>query len=155
VILRGTIDDAEEILALQKLAFGKQAELYDDWTLPPIVETLADLRGKFADHIFLKAMAGPKIVGSVRARAEGAVCHVGRLVVDPAHQRKGLASALMKAIEAEFPTVERFELFTGTKSEGSILLYERLGYVPMGTEAVSPKVSHVILKKETRGDNKR
>jgi len=147
-ISRATIDDAEGILALQKLAFRRQAELYDDWALPPLVETLEDLRSKFADHAFLKAVAGPEIVGSVRARVEGDVCHVGRLVVDPGHQRKGLASALMRAIEAEFPTVHQFELFTGTKSEGSIRLYRKLGYVPCGTKVVSSKVSHVTLVKQ-------
>jgi ribosomal protein S18 acetylase RimI-like enzyme len=147
-ICRATIDDAEPILALQKLAFSKQAELYDDWSLPPMVETLDQLLEKFADHIFLKAVEGGALIGSVRAGDHEGVCHIGRLIVDPRHQRKGLASALMSAIEAEFPTVDRFELFTGTKSEGSIRLYERLGYVVSGRWAVSPKVSHVTLTKQ-------
>jgi ribosomal protein S18 acetylase RimI-like enzyme len=146
-ISRASVDDAEEILALQKRAFGRQAELYEDWSLPPLVETLEQMRDEFADHAFLKVVAGHKIVGSVRASVDGGVCHIGRLVVEPDYQRKGLASALMRAIEGEFPTVARFELFTGTKSEGSIRLYERLGYVPSGTKMVSAKVSHVTLTK--------
>jgi ribosomal protein S18 acetylase RimI-like enzyme len=147
-ILRATSDDAEEILTLQKLAFRSQAELYEDPALPPLLETLEELRSKFVDHIFLKAVAGLKIVGSVRASVAGGVCHIGRLVVDPGHQRKGLASALMRAIEAEFPAADSFELFTGTKSEGSIHLYKRLGYEPSGTKVISPKVSHVTLTKQ-------
>jgi len=149
-ISRATIDDAKEILALQRLAFSGQVELYQDHLLPPMVETVEQVRAKFADHIFLKAVESGAIVGSVRASVTEGVCHIGRLVVRPDRQRKGLASALMSAIEAEFPGVNRFELFTGTKSEGSIRLYRRLGYEAAGERQVSDKVSHVILVKQRK-----
>lgn len=35
-IVRANIDDAPEILELQKLAYQKEAILYDDWTIPLI-----------------------------------------------------------------------------------------------------------------------
>ena len=37
-------DDAEAILALQKLAYASEARRYDDWTIPPLVETLDSVR---------------------------------------------------------------------------------------------------------------
>jgi ribosomal protein S18 acetylase RimI-like enzyme len=150
-ISRATIDDAEEVLALQRLAFGDQAELYQDHLLPPMVERVEQVRAKFADHIFLKAMESGVIVGSVRACEHDGVCHIGRLVVRPDRRRRGVASALMSAIETEFPAVAQFELFTGTKSEGSIRLYRRLGYEAAGERQVSDKVSHVILVKQRKG----
>ena len=33
---RATIDDAHEILALQKLAYIGEAEIYDDFTIQPL-----------------------------------------------------------------------------------------------------------------------
>jgi len=37
LIERATISDAEEILALQKLAYRSEAEIYHDFNIPPLV----------------------------------------------------------------------------------------------------------------------
>lgn len=39
-----------------------------------------------------------------------------------------LGSALLAAIERQFPAARRFELFTGSRSEGNIRRYLRHGY---------------------------
>jgi len=62
--------DAEEILALQRRAYQSEAAIYDDYSLPPLLETLEEIRDRFRDHLFLKAVRGERIVGSVRAREE-------------------------------------------------------------------------------------
>jgi hypothetical protein len=54
---------------------------------------------------------------------------------------------LMLAIETEFPSVRRFELFTGSRSEGNIRLYERLDYRTFRTDRLSPQVELVFLEK--------
>ena len=53
---------------------------------------------------------------------------MGRLIVHPRHQRSGIGTALLQAIETCFADAERFELFTGEQSEGNIRLYTALGY---------------------------
>jgi hypothetical protein len=53
----------------------------------------------------------------------------------------------MSAIETEFPLARRFELFTGSKSEGNIRLYERLSYRVFRTDRLSPKVELVFMEK--------
>jgi hypothetical protein len=63
--------DAEKILEIQKLAFHGQGVLYDDFTLPPLVQTLEELVRDFRTYVFLKALYDGKLVGSVRARTEG------------------------------------------------------------------------------------
>ena len=42
-ITPATLDDAQKILALQHLAYQTEAALYDDDTLPPLLDTLDDL----------------------------------------------------------------------------------------------------------------
>ncbi len=39
-IERAIISDAEEILSLQKLAYRSEAEIYNDFNIPPLVQTL-------------------------------------------------------------------------------------------------------------------
>ena len=68
----------------------------------------------------LKATEAGRLVGSVRARAANGVCQVGRLIVHPELQGRGVGTMLMRHIEAEFPDATTFELFTGSRSEGNL-----------------------------------
>jgi GNAT superfamily N-acetyltransferase len=142
--------DAEAILALQKIAYEREARRYDDWTIPPMVETLDTVRDQIAQHVVLKAIADGKLAGSARGVATGNVCEVCRLSVDPALQRRGIGSALIAAIEQRFPEIEAFELFTGNRSIENLRLYERHGYRHARTKVLSPEVSLVFLRKPGR-----
>ena len=126
-ILQATIDDAEEILQIQKLAYQSEAELYGDYDIPPLKQTVEELRDQFKNHVILKAVSGAAIIGTVRAYEENGTCHIGRLAVNPGHQNRGVGTALMKVIEGCF-NPQRFELFTGSKSVKNLHLYEKLGY---------------------------
>ena len=154
-ITPATIDDAETILALQRLAYQSEAAIYDDFTLRPFTETLGDMRERSYDRRFLKAVEDGQIVGSVRAFQKDATCHVERLIVHPNYQRRGIGTALLNMIETCFPTASRFELFTGHKSESNIRLYERLGYRAIRQEQVSEKLRLIVMEKTVAGPEKR
>jgi hypothetical protein len=62
-ITRATVDDAEEILRLQKLAYQSEAELYGECALPPLTQSIESLRSEFDGSVVLKAMSGERIVG--------------------------------------------------------------------------------------------
>jgi GNAT superfamily N-acetyltransferase len=138
--------DAAEILALQKLAYESEARLYRDWSLPPLTQALDSLRAELASTVILKACMGEKLVGSVRAAAGEGKVRIGRLIVHPGSQGRGIGTLLMRAIESRFPGA-RFELFTGSRSERNLRLYERLGYRRV-REQVSSGVTLVFLEKQ-------
>ena len=139
--------DAEAILALQKLAYQSEAKLYSDWTLAPLTQSIDSLLRDFTDSVVLKANSGDRIVGSVRARLDGDTCAIARLFVHPELQRQGIGSELLRSIEARFKDAARCELFTGSRSEGNIRLYQRHGYAIARTQTVSPTLSLVVLEK--------
>ena len=112
-----TAEDAAEILALQRLAYESEARLYNDWSIAPMTQTLESLIADIKVATVLKATEGPSIIGSVRATLAADVCLIGRLMVDPARQGRGIGVALLRAIEDMFPQVAAFELFTGSQSE--------------------------------------
>jgi GNAT superfamily N-acetyltransferase len=149
IIERAGPADAETILVLQKLAYESEARLYDDWSLPPLVQTIDSMRSDIEGGVLLKADYDGALVGSVRARLAGDTCHVGRLIVHPGSQGGGIGTRLMRALERrrEFAQTRRFELFTGHRSEGNIRLYERLGYRRCREQAVSPAVTLVFMEK--------
>jgi ribosomal protein S18 acetylase RimI-like enzyme len=141
--------DAESILQLQRLAYQSEAELYQDWNIPPLTESLEELRAAFDRQVFLKALDAEqgRIVGSVRATLQDDICSIGRLIVHPQFQGKGIGSALMGRIELHFPQARHFELFTGHRSTRNILLYRRLGYVPFREQTLSAQLTLVFMRK--------
>jgi GNAT superfamily N-acetyltransferase len=149
-ITLATAEDAEAILALQRLAYQSEAAIYDDFTIPPLTETPEDMRARFLDRQFLKAVESGWLVGSLRAFQDGATCHLERLVVHPDYRRRGIGTALLTRIETLFPTAQRFALFTGHKSESNIRLYERVGYRAFRQETVNEKVSLILMEKWIR-----
>lgn len=142
--------DLEEILALQKLAFVSEAILCGDFTIPPLVQTLEELKAEYSDprkaEIFLKVVEDRRIAGSVRAFEADGTCYVSRLMVHPDYQRKGLGRRLMQAIETCYAGA-RFELFTGEKSVGDISFYKKLGYEIFETQDFPGKAGLVYLEK--------
>ncbi len=142
-----TIEDAAAIFDLQRLAYQAEAAIYDDFSIPPLVETLDQLRNHFCSRCFLKATEDGRIVGSIRAFQKDATCYVERLIVDPEHRNRGIGTALLRQIEAAYPAVARFELFTGHKSVNNLRLYEQLGYRPFRRHPVNDKLTMVYLEK--------
>jgi ribosomal protein S18 acetylase RimI-like enzyme len=151
-IARASAADAEEILCLQKLAYRSEAEIYDDWTLPPLHQTLEEITAEFTTHVFLKAICNQGIVGSVRARQRDGACYIGRLIVDPEYQNRGLGTRLMLAIEEAHRDAERFQLYTGAQSLRNLHLYQKLGYQETKRERLSSRVELVYMEKESTGD---
>ena len=148
VYRRAAKDDAPEILALQKTAFQSEAEIYNDENLPPLQQTLDELRGDFDRKTFIKAVVNGKIIGAVHGQAADGSARVERLVVHPYFQHRGIGRHLMGEIEEAFPGAKRFEVFTGEKSERNLDLYRKLGYQQFKTEPLTPAVKLVYLQKE-------
>lgn len=142
-------EDAEVILQIQRLAYQSEAVLYQDWNIPPLTESLEELLAEFGRQLFLKASCGEprRLVGSVRARFQDGTCSIGRLIVHPDFQGRGIGSALMRHVEQQFPQARRFELFTGHRSSRNISLYQHLGYVPFREQLLSDNVTLVFLEK--------
>ena len=122
---------AGELLTLQQAAYVTEARAHQNFELPPLLDTLADIRAALADPAITVwgFRDGGRLVASVRMRVAGGVGEVGRLIVAPDRQGEGLGTALLTAAEnATPPDVTVFRLFTGERSAGPRYLYGKLGY---------------------------
>lgn len=146
-IEKATIKDMENILELQKLAYLSEAEIYNDFTIPPLKQTVDEIKKDFLQQIFLKVIKNNKIIGSVRAYMKGDTCYIGKLIVHPDFQNQGIGKKLMNNIEQLFIETKRFELFTGHKSKKNLYLYQKLGYKRFKTEKVNNKLNFIYLEK--------
>lgn len=145
---KATISDAEEILSLQKLAYRSEAEIYNDFNIPPLVQTLEEIKKDFGIQFLLKAVMDEKIIASVRAHTKEGTCYIGRLIVHPDFQNQGIGTKLMYEIEKIFSTCQRFELFTGARSERNLYLYQKLGYKIFKTARITDQTTIVYLEKK-------
>jgi len=140
------IKDSAEILALQKLSYRSEAELYNDFSLSPLRQTIENLREDFETMVFVKAVMNNEIVGSVRAFSVGDTCYIWRLIVHPLYQNFGIGKKLMDEIEARF-ACRRYEVFTGARTKRRIFFFQKLGYRIFASEKVSEKRDRVYLEK--------
>jgi len=151
IISRAKVKDAAEILKLQKTAYLSEAALYNDYTIPPLVQTLAETCEDFENYIILKAVSDGIIIGSVRGQlTEDNSCYIGRLMVHPDYQKRGLGSRLMQAIQEEFKQASRYILAAGQRSEDNIKLYQKLGFKQHSTERMNDKVVIVHMEKRNK-----
>jgi len=142
-------DAAGELLTLQRAAYVPEARLYDDVRLPALVQTLDEPADELTRSSCLAARAGSRLVGAVRAHERDGVLHVGRLIVAPDLQGRGIGTRLL--LTAERTTrLARATLFTGARSTADLRLYRRHGYVDAHRETVRPGLELVHLVEELR-----
>jgi ribosomal protein S18 acetylase RimI-like enzyme len=150
-ISTATEDDAEKILKLQYLCYQREAELYGDYGIEPLTQTLAALRAELGEGCVLVARLGEEVVGSVRGTVDSdGTARIAKLIVHPRMQRHGLGGRLLRAIEERLAAereAKRFQLFTGHRSEGNLRLYRRLGYAQTGTEQINRRLSLITMEK--------
>lgn len=151
VIARVVLEDAGELLTLQRAAYATEARLYGDPELPALTQSLPELQSELLTVTALKATVGRRIVGAVRARVEGETVHVGRLTVAPGWQGRGIGSRLLSAIESQhMDHVGTAALFTGHLSEANLAMYARRGYCEQRREQLRPGVVLVHMAKSLR-----
>ena len=148
MISQASYDDLPEILALQYLAYQSEAALLQNFSIPPLTQSLESVQEEFSRGTILKATEGESIIGSVRAYEQDGTVFIGKLIVHPLHQGKGIGSSLLFAVE-EVCHAARYELFTSSKSERNLRLYERLGYRRFSERQAAPGLTFVYLEKKT------
>lgn len=153
-IARASVEEAGEILRLQKTAYVSEAELIDDFTIPPMKQTMDEILSEFTRQIFLTVTRDNKIVGSVRVYEEKGTCYIGKLIVHPDYQNSGIGTRLLHEAEKQFPDAERYELFTGQKSQRNLHLYGKNGYSVFREKQVSEKLTLVFLEKVNKSSNR-
>ena len=147
IVVRAEKRDLQKILDLQHLAYQSEARLFDNQDIPPLKQTLTDVGNEYQKGIILKALDEDKtIIGSVRAFCDNGTVYIGKLMVHPSKQGQGIGTKLLLEMERQYPD-QRYELFTSTKSEKNIALYQKLGYKIFEEKQVTEELRFVYMEK--------
>jgi ribosomal protein S18 acetylase RimI-like enzyme len=135
--------EADAIVALQRAAYRGEAELLGTDALPPLTETVADLRA-CGEELWV---VGAPIEAVVGLEPEGDALRIARLAVAPAAQRRGhgRAAVALAVARAEGSAVV---VSTGAANAPALALYERTGFARVGERTVPRDVRVVDLRRE-------
>lgn len=153
-ILTASTNDLETILALQQECYVTEAALHQDFSIPPLTQTLASITADFEQGtLFLKGMVDGQLIGSVRGFVQNGTAYIGRLIVQKTYQNNRFGQALMKEIERQLCHAGRYELFTGHKSEKNLGLYTKLGYTVYKRQVVHDHLTLVYWRRSCKAIN--
>lgn len=145
-----TADDADELLTVQRAAFVSEALIYGTADMPPLTQTLEQLRAELEDGEGWVARVDGRLVGAIRAREVDGVLMIGRIAIAPDQQGSGIGRMLLDAAESH-STAKVAELFTGSLSEANLRLYERCGYVETSRIPQDDGIEQVFMRKQLSG----
>ena len=152
-ILEAKIEDAPIILKIQKEAYISEAELHNDFNIPPLTQSLAELESEFNNKCILKIVFNDQIIASGQVKLNGSTSCIGRMAVKSDFKGKGIGSKLLSALEQFYPEAHQVELFTGINSKANLGMYERRGYRRIKEEVLG-KTTVVFLGKSLNTANK-
>lgn len=146
-IIKAEYEDLQMILELQFLSYQSEAKLLNNYEIPPLKQTLVEIQNEYENGIILKAIDDcGKIIGSVRAYQKCDSVYIGKLIVHPEQQNKGIGTALLREIETVCPAA-RYELFTSDKSQNNLKLYKKLGYQCFKSQDITQTLRLIFLEK--------
>lgn len=146
-IEKAQIEDLQEILTLQYLAYQTEAALFGTNDIPPLKQSLDEVIDEYKSGIILKMVdKNGIIIGSIRAKEKADTVYIGKLMVHPDCRGKGYGTKLLSEIEQCFQD-KRYELFTSTRSVNNIRLYQKSGYKIFSEKAVDNELVFVYMEK--------
>ncbi|MEV0594071.1 GNAT family N-acetyltransferase [Nonomuraea cavernae] len=126
----------EELLTLQRAAYAVEAEIIGDERIPPLHESLDELRSKPLRWLGAVNDDG-RLVGAVAWAETAREVDVDRLVVHPGAHRRGVGRALVKEVMSRAGG-RAITVSTGRANLPARTLYERLGFALRGEDEVLP-----------------
>jgi GNAT superfamily N-acetyltransferase len=121
--------DLAELLAIQKEAFTRYTDNLKPEQIPPLNETLEQMRKDVSVKKVIAAHIDGNPAGSVRYSIRGGVCIIERLSVKPEIQGKGLGRGLIMEVEKQVKGLaHKLYLETGLLASNLIMFYTKLGF---------------------------
>ncbi len=151
-VVRATPGDAGELLTLQRACWVQEALANDSLAdVPALHESLEDVLDWMVTWSTWVVRSEGRMVGAVRGRLEdtpgGPVWDIGRVMVAPDLQGRGLGRVLLAHIESvAAPEATSFVLFTGARSADNIRMYKRAGY-RVRTDLEAPPLAVILTKR--------
>jgi tRNA (guanine37-N1)-methyltransferase len=143
--------DAGEILTLQRACWVQEALDNDTLDIPALHESLEDVEASLEDWTYFVVRAEGRLVGAVRGKLEGEHWDIGRVMVAPDLQGRGLGRLLLEHIQTVAPAeASSYVLFTGVHSADNQRMYKKAGF-SLRKDLPAPPGAVILTKRISRG----
>ncbi len=145
--------DAGELYTLQRACWLQELEANPGVAIPALRESLDDVRrglGEWTVRVAREPDSG-RLVGAVRGRLDShGEWDIGRIMVAPDLQGRGLGRALLELVEGLAPSaVTTYVLFTGARSTDNLRMYKKAGF-RLRSDRTAPPGAVVLTKRISR-----
>ncbi|MBC2933376.1 tRNA (guanosine(37)-N1)-methyltransferase TrmD [Nocardioides sp. zg-1228] len=144
--------DAGELYTLQRACWLQELEANPGVEIPALRESLDDVRRGLGEWTVMVARepSSGRLVGAVRGRLDShGEWDIGRIMVAPDLQGRGLGRALLELVEGLAPPdATTYVLFTGAGSTDNLRMYKKAGF-RLRADRPSPPGA-VVLTKQVR-----
>ena len=137
---------AERLLTIQHAAYAVEAELIGFDGIPPLQEDLDGLMSS-TEH-WLGRYDGTLLVGAIAYDLSDDTVEIDRLIVDPAHARRGHGRALLDHLDRVAPRPVSL-VSTGSANTPAVALYTSRGYAAVAELEVAPGISITQFRRES------
>jgi ribosomal protein S18 acetylase RimI-like enzyme len=141
-----TNEQALELLQLQMSAYRVEAELIGFTEIPPLKDSISSVRE--SKERFYGWYEGDELAGAVSFETDGDEATICRMMVQPNHFRKGVASSLLQHVLELLGKARRINVSTGAKNEPAVRLYRKHGFHEQSRRIVGPDVELITFVKE-------
>jgi tRNA (guanine37-N1)-methyltransferase len=143
--------DAGEILTLQRACWVQEALDNDTLDIPALHESLEDVEASLEDWTYFVVRAEGRLVGAVRGKLDGEHWDIGRVMVAPDLQGRGLGRLLLEHIQTVAPAeASSYVLFTGVHSADNQRMYKKAGF-SLRKDLPAPPGAVILTKRISRG----
>jgi hypothetical protein len=144
------VNEAEELLAIQKEVFKPLYEKYQIYETSPLNQTVEKDLARMDSGDYYKILYEGNLVGSVFVyEKELGVMKFQIINICKEYENKGITQEVMKCLELMYPQAESWELETILSEKRNCYLYEKMGYAQIGElKVINNKLTIVTYKKE-------
>lgn len=138
-ISKADIEDLQEILNLQYLAYQSEAALFGSRDIPPLKQTLDEVIEEYHKGIILKLVDTDNlIIGSIRAWEMKGTIYIGKLMIHPNYRQRGYGKQMLqlaiKKAQQEFGA-KKITLGVFDNNPSALHCYESVGFAVTGTDS--------------------
>ncbi|MFF0830385.1 GNAT family N-acetyltransferase [Brevibacillus sp. NPDC003359] len=149
MIMRLDLQDeqtVQKLWSMQQRAYRVEAEIIGTEDIPPLQESVEQLRT--CEETFYGYIVEGELAGAVSFLIEGETLDIHRMIVDPVHFRKGIASQLLASVHEHGSS--KIVVATGSLNEPAVRLYGRHGFTLTDQKEIKPGLWLSFFEKNIR-----
>ncbi|MBT2692691.1 bifunctional NUDIX hydrolase family protein/GNAT family N-acetyltransferase [Bacillus sp. ISL-55] len=148
---KASVDDADELLALQKEVFMPLYKKYKDHETSPVTQTIERFLSRFERGDYFKILFEGKLAGSVHVYEKSpGLMRLHIINILEKYHNKGIAQEVMKMLELLYPEADAWILDTILTEERNCYLYEKMGYTRTGDlKVINDHLTLITYRKDS------